>query len=909
MKIRTGYWSLALPLLACQLAISAPEYIANFSSFPAYPYNTSSYKQSGAFVGCGPTTGAMMFGYFQAVHSLTGLLTNPGTGVDKGLNTAWALHGASYMNTDATGLGDVYKIKSGLENYTKSKGYTLKVLIHVSPTYTDPNNASWGAYGTYGDAWNNDGTFWKQNTGSTWSIDSDKFCDFLGTKLSKGIPVFLTIDTKAAGSGDHWVPLVGYDKSAKKYAYYDTYDTSIHWADIYYSGDPAGKKANSIVMVRTVTFTAGGGGGGGTGACVFTGHVYRGNKPDATSPISGVTIELYEDNDEWPNFGKKLLLSSTTTDASGVFTLTMGSGISTSDYYHIEETDPAGVYSVDAQAPNPGYVKNYNCVSFKGSALTAGSTYDKIAFWDVSSGGGGTGAAKNIVTNTSGFDAGSLGSAIAYANTHPGIDTIRFNIPKSDPGFNSATGVWTIAPNNSFQGIVESGVVIDGFSQRDFVGEDTNPQGPEIQVIGTNAGNNIDGLYIQAPRAEIWGLTVCGYRVGIAMFFVKNGRISGCYVGTNAKGDKATANKYGIWLGHQVQNVLIVPDNERFNLISGNTEAGICISDTSFHNTVRGNIIGMDRTESAAIPNGTFGGVLIQNDSYENEVVNNHISGNNHGVFLYQKAHHNMVADNWIGTNPLWNLDLGNTLNGVSIDEGASDNQIRQNFIGRNHGFGIRVNGPNSVRNRLTHNNISLNTQGGIRNDDGGNMNFQAPVIKNASSAAVDGTTAPNSVVEIYTDQGNQGAMFQGETTADASGRFAWSGSLGGSFNHVTAIAIDATGNTSPFSQSSVITAVEKTNEADIPGMFSLSQNYPNPFNPVTTIAYALPRSEQVRIAIYNLHGRHVKTLVDGMQSAGRFKACWDGTDDKGSPLSAGVYCCRMETDGLIRIIKLSLVK
>jgi hypothetical protein len=343
-------------------------------------------------------------------------------------------------------------------------------------------------------------------------------------------------------------------------------------------------------------------------------------------------------------------------------------------------------------------------------------------------------------------------------------------------------------------------------------------------------------------------------------------------------------------------------------VISGNSEAGICISDTSFHNTVRGNIIGMNRAESAAIPNGTFGGVLIQNDSYENEIADNHISGNNHGVFLYQKAHHNMVADNWIGTDPSWNLDMGNTLQGVSIDEGASDNQIRQNIIGRNRAFGIRVNGSNSINNRLTRNAISQNTLGGIRNDNGGNMDLPAPAIMNASMASVEGSAGPNAAVEIYSDQGNQGAMFQGETTADASGHFTWNGSIGGPFPNVTAIAMDPSGNTSPFSQS-VVTAVGQIGTDDVPGTFSLFQNYPNPFNPATTIAYSLPHSGHVRIAVYDLRGKRVKVLMDGIQSAGSYRVCWNGTDDQDSPLSAGVYCCRMETDGDTRTVKLSFVK
>lgn len=257
MKVQKLQIGLALSLLACQLAVSAPEYIADFSSFPAFPYNTAAYKQGGAFVGCGPTTGAMMFAYFQSVHSLTGLLVDPGVTiqVNEGLNTAWELHGSQYMKTLATGFGDVNNIKSGLEKYANDRGFSLKVVIHVGPSYSNPNSAdaAWlNAYGTFGDAWTNDGAFWIKNANGTWKIDAEGFCDFLTDPLSMGIPVFLTIDSDGNGDGDHWVPLVGFDRSAKKYAFYNTYDTALHWADIYYMADPAGHKVNSISMVRTV---------------------------------------------------------------------------------------------------------------------------------------------------------------------------------------------------------------------------------------------------------------------------------------------------------------------------------------------------------------------------------------------------------------------------------------------------------------------------------------------------------------------------------------------------------------------------------------------------------------------------------------------------------------------------------
>jgi hypothetical protein len=182
-------------------------------------------------------------------------LTNPGTGVNTGLNTAWALHGASYMKTQATGFGNVYDIEPGLERYAMDKGYQLKVTIHVSPLNTDPNNPTWCAYGPFGDAWTNDAPFYQKNADNTWKIDADKFCDFMALKLPFGIPIFLTIDSDGNGEGDHWVPMVGYDRATKKYAYYDTYSTTLQWADIYYVLDPAGHKINSISMVRTVVLS------------------------------------------------------------------------------------------------------------------------------------------------------------------------------------------------------------------------------------------------------------------------------------------------------------------------------------------------------------------------------------------------------------------------------------------------------------------------------------------------------------------------------------------------------------------------------------------------------------------------------------------------------------------------------
>lgn len=93
------------------------------------------------------------------------------------------------------------------------------------------------------------------------------------------------------------------------------------------------------------------------------------------------------------------------------------------------------------------------------------------------------------------------------------------------------------------------------------------------------------------------------------------------------------------------------------------------------------------------------------------------------------------------------------------------------------------------------------------------------------------------------------------------------------------------------------------------PENYVLEQNYPNPFNPTTTIAYALPKASQVRLVIYDLLGRQIKTLVNAQQQAGHFQSIWDSTDEHNRLVAASVYFCRIEAGEFVKTIKLMLVK
>ena len=97
--------------------------------------------------------------------------------------------------------------------------------------------------------------------------------------------------------------------------------------------------------------------------------------------------------------------------------------------------------------------------------------------------------------------------------------------------------------------------------------------------------------------------------------------------------------------------------------------------------------------------------------------------------------------------------------------------------------------------------------------------------------------------------------------------------------------------------------------EHAIPTSFSLSQNYPNPFNPTTIISYDLPKMSNVEIKIYNILGEKVVTLVNELQQTGVKEVIWNGTDDFGRAVSAGIYIYQIHTGGFVESRKMVLLK
>jgi hypothetical protein len=110
-------------------------------------------------------------------------------------------------------------------------------------------------------------------------------------------------------------------------------------------------------------------------------------------------------------------------------------------------------------------------------------------------------------------------------------------------------------------------------------------------------------------------------------------------------------------------------------------------------------------------------------------------------------------------------------------------------------------------------------------------------------------------------------------------------------------------------SRSRNVTLKYDSRSVTLPADFQLGQNYPNPFNPETLIDFALPRSAEVSLVVYNVLGAKVRLLIAEQLPAGLHQVRFDGRDDSGTELASGVYFYRLRAGTFENTRKMVLVK
>ena len=225
------------------------------------------------------------------------------------------------------------------------------------------------------------------------------------------------------------------------------------------------------------------------------------------------------------------------------------------------------------------------------------------------------------------------------------------------------------------------------------------------------------------------------------------------------------------------------------------------------NNWIHDNCIGVDPAYEA-LPNGEDGVEI--HVSAQNTVENNTISGNLQNGVRITGGSGNTVLNNYIGLGgALRRSAAGSGYNGVAVGEGAADtigpgNRIAYNGLSTSSD-GVMIDGGattwSASWNCITQNSIYANGGQGIALVNNGNDGQPPPAISEADCGHVEGTACAGCTgctVEIFSDAGYQGRIYEGSTTATPASAFNWTGKVHGP--NVTATAADNVGNTSQFS-------------------------------------------------------------------------------------------------------------
>lgn len=303
-----------------------------------------------------------------------------------------------------------------------------------------------------------------------------------------------------------------------------------------------------------------------------------------------------------------------------------------------------------------------------------------------------------------------------------------------------AAGAGNLIAGNSNAGVLVHGRVANTAIEGNFIGLSSDgvtklANGTGVIIEQGATATRVGGLGGRAADRCSGGCNVISGNTthGVVIDGADNSRVVGNFIGVAASGTQAVGNTLDgvrIVASHGVRVGGGKPDLA--NVISGNRN-GVFVTGSSARraeqNTIEGNILGGDVHGAAVLPN-RHRGIQLSSGAMHTVVGGSYNQGNtivgnlDGGIYLDDGASHNQILDNWIGTNRT-GAKLGNSL-GIAFHRGANANLVgggreHGNVIAFNSGDGVHVEGTSTIHNGFTGNSIYGNLGKGISLVDGGN--------------------------------------------------------------------------------------------------------------------------------------------------------------------------------------------
>jgi hypothetical protein len=336
-------------------------------------------------------------------------------------------------------------------------------------------------------------------------------------------------------------------------------------------------------------------------------------------------------------------------------------------------------------------------------------------------------------------NSGSLRWAIGQVNsdTSPGVDTIDFDIP--------GTGPFTIAPGSPLPTITHS-VVIDGYSQPGAVANtETTSDNAVLMIDLFGSSANGDGLDISAGNSTVEGLAINEFSNGIQLESGSSGDlVQGNFIGTDVTGSSNQGNFQGILIAGATGNTIGGTAPSARNVVSGNGNQDIFLTNGASGNLVEGNFVGLTAAGTSTLY--TDGNGVITNYAPGNTVggtaagAGNVIGGLVIDGIQFGGSGSNLAEGNLLGTDPTGTIALANG-EGVGIRYGSTDNTIGGTTPGAGNlisGNGTGILLPDGDNNNLIEGNLigtALSGTGPL-----GNTGPGVEIVNGSSNNSVGGT-------------------------------------------------------------------------------------------------------------------------------------------------------------------------
>jgi parallel beta-helix repeat protein len=363
------------------------------------------------------------------------------------------------------------------------------------------------------------------------------------------------------------------------------------------------------------------------------------------------------------------------------------------------------------------------------------------------------------------------------------------NTKITDNGANSNSGNGIYVNGSGGLLITGNGITSNNLDGINMKSSDGTIGGSSSNLINTLSGNGGNGIRLDASNT----ITITGNYIGLD------------HIGAFEQGNQG----HGILVENGTTNTVIggLGIGEG-NWIGWNHGSGVHLTgSTTQNNYVVGNVFGAPINWGWEAPNHNHG-IGVYDGAHGNRIggidpgAGNTVLASGWSGVVIVSSDFNSVIANRIGTDGA-NINWGNNNYGIDVVDGSNNalsfNEIAYNgMIGGEDG--VHIEGPGAIGNTISQNSIHDNGGTGIVLENGGNNNLASPVITQAScqGPVIGTTTCVNCLVEIFSDDVDEGRIYEGYFTTDPTGGFSWNGNPSGPY--VTATVRDQNNNTSPFS-------------------------------------------------------------------------------------------------------------